>query len=224
MIRDYLCTDRSYSQFHLQTISQRYCDFCPKGDTLLMKAALPKPPPSLPLSLTWESLSNTLWKITVLFWISHQWCTNTPPLRQQPQEHSKTELSRSMGWYEHIFFLYYKIAPALLAIWKQIPSETGTVRFDFNLSLTGEQINPKYNILQYNSSYEVMYQHNNNFMHSPVLFARVVPACVCFSDLGGQNSYDIHKQNEIQLQERKRKQSLIINSTKGSNTLYALIK
>ncbi len=78
--------------------------------------------------------------------------------------------------------------------------ESGTVEFAFNLSLVKNNL--KSNIIQYRFSYEVMYQRNNNFMHSPALFTCVVSPRVRFSDLCGQNSYDIYKQKKIQLQER----------------------
>ncbi len=78
--------------------------------------------------------------------------------------------------------------------------ESGTVEFAFNLLLVKNNL--KSNIIQYRFSYEVMYQRNNNFMHSPALFTCVVSPRVRFSDLCGQNSYDIYKQKKIQLQER----------------------
>lgn len=67
---------------------------------------------SLFLSLMWESLSNTLWKITVLSWISHQWCPNTPPCRKQPQEHRQTESS--------CYFIYYIVTPVLWGSGNQV--------------------------------------------------------------------------------------------------------
>lgn len=73
--------------------------------------------------------------------------------------------------------------------------ESGTVEFAFNLSLEKKYF--KSNIVEYRFSYEVMYQRNNNFMYSPVLFTCIVSPRIRFSDFCGQNSYDIHKQNKI---------------------------
>lgn len=48
-----------------------------------------------------------------------------------------------------------------------------------------------------------VYCFNNKkvyFWLLPVLLASVISACIRLSDLGGQNSHDIHKQNKVELQ------------------------
>lgn len=43
-------------------------------------------------------------------------------------------------------------------------------------------------------------------MDKPVLFPCVISACIGLADLGGKNPHDIHKQDEVKLRERERKQ------------------
>lgn len=48
----------------------------------------------------------------------------------------------------------------------------------------------------------------------PVLFPGVVSPCVRLSYFSGQNSHDVHKQNKVELEQKKSKESSYIDKLK----------